>query len=60
MEVSLHHVPKLLKIKHHEYNQSHPLYNLSKITGEDCLSLRKLNEETKAEVEIDQTTGNLG
>ncbi|CAD7952733.1 unnamed protein product [Amoebophrya sp. A25] len=62
MEVSLHHVPKLLKLSATEYNQEHNLYAQSKISSNHtgAENLKTLEEESGAEIEIDQTTGNLG
>eukprot|EP00392_Amoebophrya_sp_AT5.2_P008311 g8332.t1 len=62
MEIQLHHVPKLLKIPPQEYTADHVLYNLTKIssTHTGAENLKYIEEESGAEVEIDQTTGNLG
>lgn len=56
MEVSLHHVPKLLKVEPKEYVPGHPLYEYPKITSDDNHNLLKLEKLTQATIEIDQTT----
>lgn len=42
MEVSLHHIPKVLKIEPDQYTPHHPLYDLPKITSAENFNLRKL------------------
>ena len=62
MEISLHHIPKLLKVPSGEYNSLHPLYSVAKITSnlEYADNLTALEAETKTEIEIDQSTGTQG
>lgn len=68
MEISLHHVPKLLRLADvfaeggFGWNPSNPLYNQSKIKSDDAgaENLQLLEDLTGSEIEIDQSSGTLG
>ena len=62
MEISLHHLPKLLKIPEGEYNAMHPLYAIPKIMSnmEAAENMAALEAETGCDIEIDQSTGTQG